>query len=275
MKPTETTNLQKLGLIAGMDKLPLIFAKSAKSLDIELTAVAFEGYTSPKIKELVPDIHWIKLGQFQKLIDAFKNSNIAQVVMVGKIPQSVALKNIKLDMRALFIIGKLKSKQTEAVLGAIADELKKDGIKLIDPSPYYKPILCEEGNLSDIKPNKEQMVDIKFGQEIARGIGKLDIGQTVVVKNKTVLAVETIEGTDKTIKRAAEYGGENIIVIKMSKPIQDMRYDVPVIGIDTIKLLSEVKAAGLAIEAQKTFIIDKEEVIKEAKKKKLILMAIK
>ncbi len=160
-------------------------------------------------------------------------------------------------------------------LVSIIAALKKEGIELIDPSPYYKPLLPEEGNLSGIKPNKKQIEDIDFGQKIARGIGQLDIGQTVAVKNKTVLAVETIEGTDKTIKRAAEYGGENILVIKMSRPIQDMRYDVPVIGIDTIKLLNEVKAAGLVIEAKKTFIIDKEDVIKEAKKKKLILIALK
>jgi len=255
--------LEKLGLIAGSGPLPLISAREAKR-ETSVVAVALSGYTSPELENSVDKICWVKLGELERAIKFFLSEGVKRAVMIGKIPQSVLLSRTGFTKEADSLLARLISKQTESVLRAVAKELGERGIELVDGRKYFSTGLAAKGTLTQRQPTNEELKDIEFGKRLVKEIGRLDIGQVVVVKRGIVLAVEAIEGTDEAIKRGAALGGEGVIVVKMSKPQQDMRFDIPVIGKETLQLLKEVKAAVLAIEAERTVILDKEEALKIA-----------
>lgn len=265
--------LEKLGLIAGSGPLPLLSARESRG-KAKIAAVALSGYTSPELEGLVDKICWVSLGELDRAVRFLLSEGVKRAVMAGKIPQSVLLDGAGFTKKVDSLLAKLNSKQTESVLGAVAGELKKRGIELIDGRECFSASLAAKGILTRRQPAERELGDIEFGKKMVKEIGRLDIGQTIVVKGRVVLAVEAIEGTDMAIRRGAELGGEGIVVVKMSKPQQDMRFDIPVVGEETFRLLKEVKAAALAIEAGRTVILGKNESLKIANEAGICIIAL-
>ncbi len=255
----------RLGLIAGNGKFPILFAIEARRKGTEIVAIGIKEETSKELEKYVAKIHWLGVGELSRLLKIFSEECISSAVMAGQVQHKHLFDGaIKIDPRMWDLLNKLKDKKTDSLIGAIAGVLESSGIKLLESTTFLWDYLPEKGILTDKELSGENIADIEFGRDIAKSIAGLDIGQTVVVKNKTVLAVESIEGTDEAIKRGAKYGKEGIVVVKVSKPAQDMRFDIPVIGPETMSLLKELQASCLAIEAKKTLIIDKNETIKAA-----------
>ncbi len=257
--------VNKIGLIAGNGKFPIIFAKEAKKQGIEVVVIAIKEEASKDLEKYVAKIYWLGVGELEKLSQVLLREKLSSIVMAGQVKHKAIFdKNIKIDPDMQKLLDSVKDKKTDSLIGAIARRLEQGGVKLLDSTTFLQNYLPEKGVLTKKTLDKKISDDIEFGRGIAKSIAGLDIGQTVVVKDKAVLAVESIEGTDEAIKRGAKYGKDGIVVVKVSKPNQDMRFDVPIIGPDTIRLLKELKAACIAIEAKKTLIIDKEETIRLA-----------
>lgn len=264
-----------LGLIAGNGKFPLLVAQNARNDGIEkIIAVAFYGDTDKELENLVDEIVWIKVGELGKLIKTFTRNSVSQALMAGQLTPTVMFKNMRFDWRMIRLMTRLKNRKADTIFGAIADELEHEGIHLLDSTMFLNSNLPEAGLLTKRKLSRHEEEDIEFGYSIAKEIGRLDIGQTVVVKNKAVVAVEGIDGTDATIRRGGELGKKDVVVVKVSKPNQDMRFDVPVIGMKTIQTMIAAKARVLAIEAKKTLLLEKEEIIHEANKSKISIVVV-
>lgn len=256
----------RLGIIAGNRQYPLIFAKEAKRKGVYLVAAAFRGETNSKLRCYVDEMQWVTVGQLDSLINVFKSAGIKEAVMIGQISPSRLFKKMDLDDRAKRILSDIRQMSAETIFSKIADELAGEGIELKDARIFLDRLLVGSGPVTSSVPNDKEMEDVQFGEKIAKGIGNLNIGQTVVVKNKTVVAVEAIEGTDYTIYRGGRIGRGNVVVVKMSKPNQDMRFDVPIIGPKTVKVLKRVGGGILALERNKVIILDKKKTIKLAEK---------
>ncbi len=256
--------MEKIGLIAGNGKFPLFFAQGAEKTGKKIVAVAFKEETSRELSKYVDEIHWISVGELQKLIDILTSSGVKQAVMAGQVNLSLIFSKIKLDEEAKKLLTEVETKTTDVLLGKIAEKLAEKNVILINSATYLDDFLPQKGILTRTGPTSQQWEDVEFGKTIAKYIAGLDIGQTVIVKDKTILAIEAIEGTDRAIKRASLFGKDGIIVVKVSKPKQDMRFDIPVVGLRTIKLLHKVKAKVLAIEEKKTLLLEKEKTIKLA-----------
>ncbi|MDD5259214.1 MAG: UDP-2,3-diacylglucosamine diphosphatase LpxI [bacterium] len=266
---------KNIGLIAGNGDYPLHFAKAAKAQGKRIITVALEGETEPGLKTLVDGFTWVGLGQLNRLIDIFKKENITQVVMAGQVKHFRLFDLLKLDLRAAGLLKRLPNKKADTILGGVAEELGKEGIALVDSRIFLEKFIPPAGILTKAKPSKEQEKDIEFGLKIAKGIAALDVGQTIVVKDRAVLAVEAMEGTDQTILRGGKIGKGDVVVVKVSKPNQDFRFDVPIIGENTITVLHEAGAWVLAFCAGETLILNIDAVIKQADTYKLCLVAIK
>lgn len=265
----------RIGLIAGNGTFPLIFARSAKAKGVEVIAIAINEETSMDIEKLVSKTYWLGVGELEGLLKILKEEHIRSIVMAGQVKHKLIFdSNIKIDKKMEFLLGRLKNKQTDSIIGAVAKVLELSGIKVLSSVTFLSDYIPEKGVLTRTSPAEKVLKDIEFGRHIAKVISGLDIGQTIVVKEKSVLAVESIEGTDEAIKRGARYGKDGVVVIKVTKPRQDMRFDVPVIGPDTINLLRDVKASCLAIEATKTLIIDKPETLRLADEAGITVIAI-
>lgn len=262
------------GLIAGTGRFPLLFAQSAKNHGVEIIAVAHKGQTLPELEGLVKKIYWIKVGQLGKLIKLFKSEGVKDAAMVGGITKTVMFSDVAPDLQALALVAKLRTLNDDVLLRAVADAIEKEGITIHPSTIFLEELLSAPGCLTRKSPDKKAMRDIEFGWEIAKEIGKLDIGQTIVVKDQVVLAVEAIEGTDEAIRRAGTLGKKSgLVVVKVSKPQQDLRFDVPAIGPGTIEVMREAGAGVLAVESKKTLLIDKEELIHAANKAGIIICA--
>src|SRR5258708_10536989 len=265
-----------LGIIAGKRSLPLIFARQARSLGAKrLVAVAFDGETDPKLAPLVDDIVWLKVGQLSKTIAAFTSRGVNQCVMVGQIaPKN--LFDLRPDLRAMALLLKLKEKNAHTLFSAIADELKKDGVELIETTHWLQPLMPAAGFGLGPKLSAEQRADAAFGYHIAKEVSLLEIGQTVVVKNGTVLAVEGFEGTDKCLTRGGELAGKDggAVAVKVAKENHDMRFDVPCIGLQTLETCSASGVAVLALESGRTLLLEREACAELAKKNRLSLTTV-
>ena len=265
----------RIALLAGNGRFPIIFAKAAKKKNVELIAIAINEEASKDLEKYVDKIYWLGVGELEKLSQILKQEKLTSCVMAGQVRHKLLFdKNIKIDEKMKELLSKVKDKKTDSLIGAVANRLEASGIKLLDSTIFLKDLLPEKGLLTKTPLDKSVLEDIEFGKDIAKSIAGLDIGQSIVVKDKVVLAVESIEGTDEAIKRGAQYGKEGVVVIKVSKPNQDMRFDVPIIGPDTIRLLKELKASSIAIEAKKTLIIDREEAINLANESNIGIVAI-
>jgi DUF1009 family protein len=255
----------QVGLIAGTGDLPSIIAQDARQRGYRVVTIAIEHFTSPDLSAVSDDIVWINLGKISLIISTLRERGVTEVIMAGKIPKSLLYKSkIDLDLKAVKILLSLKNRSDDSILTAIEQELRKEGLHLIDTATFSPHLLTPEMLLTKCHPSRDEWKDIEFGWKIAREIGRLDIGQTVVVKDKAVMAVEAIEGTDEAIMRGGHWAGEGAVVVKASKPHQSMRLDVPVVGTDTLDSMIKVKARVLAIEAQRSMIVNREVFIMEA-----------
>lgn len=267
-------SLETCGLIAGNRTLPLLFARQARSLGVKrLVAVAFEGETDAALAPLVDEIVWLKVGQLSKLISAFTDRGVCQCVMLGQIaPKN--LFDVRPDLRAMGVLLRLKEKNAHTIFRAIADELHKDGVELIDAAPWLQPLMPGPGFALGPKLNDEQRADVRFGLRIAKEISRLEIGQTVVVKDGTVLAVEGFEGTDKCLARGGELAGKEggAIAVKVAKEQHDMRFDVPCVGPQTIETCAAARIAVLALEAGRTLVLEQDAVERLAHREKISLL---
>jgi hypothetical protein len=256
---------EPLGLIAGNGKFPLLVAscyKKKKGARIE--AVGFRGETSPELADLVDNLLWVGVGQLGKVIRFFKDAGVSNAVMAGQIRPTRMFQKLKFDVRGLKVLSRLDNRKADSIFSSVAEEMSKDGIRLLDSTFFLKDFMAKEGALTRRQPTERELEDANFGAGIAREMGRLDIGQTVVVKDKAIVAVEALEGTDETIRRGGRLAGEGTVVVKMAKPSQDMRFDVPVVGMETVRRMAEAKASLLAVEADKTLIIDEEETLELA-----------
>ena len=266
--------MQKIGLIAGNGNFPLAFAKAAKQKGLQVIAVAHEGETLPELAAAVDGIFWIKVGQLGRMIDIFKEQGVRDVLMAGGIKKTRLFGGSMPDLRGLALLAKMVHKKDDSILRAVARELESEGITVRESTLYLDSLVAQPGVLTRRKPSSDEQKDIEFGWHMAKEIGKLDIGQTVVVKDQAILAVEAIEGTDEAIKRGGRLCGKGAIVVKVCKPQQDLRFDLPAIGATTIASMSEVKATCLAVEANKTIIIDREIVVRDAEQAGITIIAI-
>ena len=265
----------QIGIIAGMGELPVIIAKDARERGYKVITVALENLASPEMDSVSDEIRWVNPGKFGELIDTLKKHQIKEAIMAGKVPKSLLYKSkITPDLRAVKLLFSIKDKSDDAILNAITKELAGEGIEIIDTTKFSPHLLTPVGCLTRKKPDEEQWKDIEFGWKIAREIGKLDIGQTVVIKGKAVMAIEAIEGTDEAILRGGKWAGDGAVVVKVSKPQQDMRLDVPAVGLDTLKSMEKVNAKVLALEAHRSMIIGRETVIREAESAGIVIVGI-
>jgi len=256
---------EPLGLIAGNGKFPLLLAWCYKKTHgARIEAVGFRGDTSPELEELVDNLLWVAVGQLGKVINFFKKAGVSKAVMAGQIRPTRMFEKVKIDLRGVKLLSRLGDRKADSIFSAVADEMSKEGIQLLDSTTFLKDYLAKEGVLTRRRPTKTELEDVQFGAQIAREIGRLDIGQTVVVKDKAIVAVEALEGTDETIRRGGRLAAGETVVVKMAKPSQDMRFDVPVIGPETIRTMKEAGGGLLAVEAHKTLILDEREVVQLA-----------
>jgi DUF1009 family protein len=266
--------MHKIGLIAGNGMFPIAFARAAKEKGMRVIAVAHEGETLPELSEWVDVICWIKVGQLGKLISFFREQDVHDVLMAGGIKKTRLFKGGMPDLRAAALLAKMLYKKDDSILRAVAAELESEGITVRESTLYLDNLLAPAGVLTRRKPSKDEQKDIDFGWEMAKEIGRLDIGQTVVVKNQAVLAVEAIEGTDEAILRGGRLCDQGAVVVKICKPHQDLRFDLPAIGKQTIRTMREVDASCLAVEAGKTIVIDREEVVEAADRAGIAIVAM-
>ena len=223
--------------------------------------MAIREETSPELEKKVDQIHWFHVGELQAMIDVFLQKNIDRIVMAGKITKTRMFNHLKPDERLIRVFEKTPVRNDDALLKALAGEFISEGIHVCDSTTFLSALLPQKGILTKRGPSDEEWLDIRYGHEIAKQIAGLDIGQTVVVKNRAILAVEAIEGTDETIIRGGTLGNGRVTVVKVARPQQDMRFDLPVVGLDTIRTLIDAKASCLAFEEKKTLLLDRDELI--------------
>jgi hypothetical protein len=255
----------QVGLIAGSGELPVILCRDAKERGYRIIAIALDGLAPPEIEDVADVTRWVGIGKLGDLIDTLNAYHVTDAVMAGKVPKSLLYKTkITPDMRAMKLLFSLKTQSDDALLRALAAELEREGIHLLDTATFSPHLLAPQGVMSARKPTKSEWKDIEYGWSIAREVGRLDIGQTVVIKDRAVMAVEAVEGTDETIRRGGAWAREGSVVVKVSKPQQSMKLDVPVVGLTTISSMAAVKALVLAVEAGRTLMLERDSLLNAA-----------
>ncbi|MBU4212494.1 MAG: UDP-2,3-diacylglucosamine diphosphatase LpxI [Kiritimatiellae bacterium] len=265
---------EKLGIIAGRGAYPRLLAEGARKQGVrQVVAVAFRGETDPGIEKAADQVVWLHVGQLEAMLEAFHKHGISQAVMAGQIAPS-NLFHVRLDARALAILARLKDRNARTIFGAIGDELKSIGVELLPAYRFMEDTMPAPGLLSRRAPTERERQDIELGLQAAKATSALEIGQTVVVKEGVILAVEAFEGTDETMLRAGKLGGAGAVVVKVARQGHDMRYDIPVVGLHTLAVLKKIKATVLVIEAHKTILLEREQIIEEADKQNLAFIAV-
>ena len=265
-----------IGLIAGQGDFPLLFAEAASSLKKDVVVFGIEGCTDKRIENFAKKTHYLQWGAYSRLVDLLKETKIKHVVLAGGVPKKeIYNPNRKLDKATQDFFKGTQNKGDDHLLRAFLAYLKaKCGVSVMDSKAFLKHTLASKGVMTDRKPSEQEWRDLKFGYPIAKGIGKLDIGQTVAVKDGTVLAVEAIEGTDAAIRRGGQLGHGGAVIIKVSKPTQDLRFDLPCMGFETIESLKAVSSRVLGVEAGKTIMLFKEKVIEKANEEGMTLVGL-
>lgn len=268
--------METIGVIAGNGDFPGLVIREAKRQGYRVILSAIEKETTSSFLALADKAQWIKIGELKKLVRFFKSEGVTQAIMAGKVEKVRLFQgNVRPDLEMVKVVAKVRDFKDDSLLSGIADYLESTGIRLLDSTLFLKNAMPAEGILSKKKPSKELAEDIAFGFKTAKAIAGLDIGQTVAVKKKAVLAVEAIEGTDQTIRRAGELGGGKITIVKVAKPNQDMRFDVPCVGLHTLKELKAGKVAAFAFEAGKTIFLNLDEFIKEADRINMVVAGVR
>jgi len=274
--PLVTPSLDCIGIIAGNRALPLEFARQARAQGVKrLIAVGFESETDRSLADLVDELVWVKVGQLSKMIKAFSDRGVRYCVMAGQIaPRN--LFDLRPDLRALGVLARLKERNAHSIFGAIAAELKKDGIELIEAIPWLKPLMPDSGFWLGPAISKDLQQDFAFGFSIAREVSRLEIGQTVVVKNGTVLAVEGFEGTDRCLARGGELAGKDggAVAVKVAKETHDLRFDIPCLGPQTLETCAAARIAVLGFQARKSLLLEQDACERLAKKNKISLVTV-
>jgi len=265
---------QNIGIIAGGGKFPLLLADALKNKGLSVIAVALHGETDSSLSQLVGKTLWVELGQLDALIQHFKQNRVTKAIMAGTINKRRMFDNPLPDQTAKEIVSNLAAFHDDGILRAFSDLLREKGIEIISAGGFLPELTAKTGYLTLRRLNEEEEADVEFGWKMAKAIGHLDIGQCVVVRKRTVLAVEAIEGTDKSILRGGGLAREKAVVVKVCKPNQDLRFDMPSIGLETVKVMSRVKAAVLAVEAGRTLIFDRAEMIKLADESGISIIAV-
>jgi len=262
-----------LGLIAGNGKFPFLFAREARRKSFKVVAVGIKGDTSFLLKGFVDEMFWVGPGELKKLFNYFKSKNVSEVIMAGQVsPKNLFDQKIPVDEEFQKLFDAMADRKADTIFTAVADKLKKEGMELLDSTFLLKDYLAPKGTITQRGPTEAELADIEFGRTIAKMMGGIDVGQTVVIKEKAIVAIEAMEGTDSAIARGGAIAQSGAVVVKMSKPGQDLRFDVPVIGPRTLKTMQRVKASCLAIEAGKTLIIDEKTCLKIANKHKICIV---
>ncbi|MDY6823099.1 MAG: UDP-2,3-diacylglucosamine diphosphatase LpxI [Thermodesulfobacteriota bacterium] len=264
----------KIGLIAGSGDFPLMFARRAAENGHEVVAVAYENAADPALEAHVRDVQWLNLGEVERLLAYFNDHGVRETVMMGGVMKTVQLADIKADETALSVIAGMADTHDDALLRRFADLLETRGITVRASTFLLPEVLAVPGCWTKRRPTPAEERDISLGWRIAKAIGGLDVGQCVVVESGTVLAVEAIEGTDATIRRGGALGGGNAAVVKVCKPQQDMRFDVPAAGLDTIEAMRAAKVTVLAVEAGKTVVFNRSEMVAAADKNNICIVAL-
>jgi DUF1009 family protein len=259
----------RLGLIAGNGRFPFLVLDAARAAGYDVTVVAIKEEAFPDLESVAArppaaPLHWVSLGQLGTCISLLKSAGISQAVMAGQVKHTKLFADIVPDMTLVRVVMRLKSKNTDAIISGIADVLRDNGIELVNSTAFLTPLLAKEGVLTARAPTDDERADLEFGYRIADSIAGLDIGQTIAVKSAAVVAVEAMEGTDMVIARAGQLAGSGARIIKVAKPNQDMRFDVPVVGVPTIEVMKEAGATVLSVDAGRTLMIDGGAIIKAA-----------
>jgi len=259
----------RLGLIAGNGRFPFLVLDAARRAGHEVTIVALKEEALPELeaeaaRPPAAPLHRVSLGQLGKWIAILQKAGVTQAVMAGQVKHTKLFADIVPDLTAIGLLVRLKSKNTDAIIAGVADVMRDHGIELIDSTSFLGPLMAREGRLTRRAPTDEEQADFAFGYRVADAIAGLDIGQTIAVKSSAVVAIEAMEGTDAVIARAGQLAGAGVRVIKVAKPNQDMRFDVPVVGVATIEAMKRAKATALSIDAAKTLMIEGDQVIAAA-----------
>jgi len=267
----------RIGLIAGNGRFPLLALDAAINLGHDVTVIAIRDETDPKISEVATvghsfDIHWVSLGQLGKCLSILKDAGISRAIMAGQVKHAKIFAGIVPDFTLLSALRRLKTRNTDSLISVITDVMAEHGVEIIDSTSFLKPILAKAGRLTYRVPSAKESADLEFGYKIADEIAGLDVGQTIAVKDKAVIAVEAMEGTDEVITRASRLAGPGICIVKVAKPNQDMRFDVPVIGLSTVHALRDARASVLSIDASRTLVLDSEEVFQSANESKIAIV---
>lgn len=269
-----TADSTKIGVIAGSGQFPLLFINAAHKAGRKVVLIAHRNETSSDVAEAADEVLWVKLGQLGKMIKFFHQQGVGETVFVGAITKTKIFRDILPDLKGLSLWNKIDSKQDDAILRAVAGALEAEGIKVLESTRYLGHLLFPQGVLTQKKPSKTERLDIEFGWKNARAIGAMDIGQCVVVRNCSVVAVEAIEGTDATIIRGGTLAKEKAVVVKVRKPQQDFRFDLPATGIKTIESLASVEGAVLAVEAGQSLVFDREAMVRAADMAGIVVVGV-
>ncbi len=264
----------KFGLIAGNGNFPFLVIEGAKKAGASLAVVAIKEETDKRIEAVAEKVVWVGIGQLGKMISFFKKEAVTKAIMAGQVKHVQIFSGSLPDVRMLKMLWNLPRRNTDALIGGIADELAKEGIELIDSTYFIQDHLVREGVLSKRKPNEIETGNVEYGLHIADEIARLDLGQTIVVRAKACVAVEAMEGTDDCIERAGKLANGKLTVVKVAKPDQDMRFDVPVVGVPTIETMIRAGATCLSVTAGKTLIFDREKMLKLADDNKICVVAV-
>jgi UDP-2,3-diacylglucosamine hydrolase len=284
-----TVGTSKLGLIAGNGRFPFLLLDAARAHGTDVVVAAIKEETDPEIAQRAAAdpgvrVHWLSLGELSRLIEIFQREGITQAVMAGQVKHKQIFASIRPDWRLAKLLLSLRSRNTDILLGAVAKVLADEGIELISSTTYLEPLLARVGVLTSRPPNQQEQLDISYGLDVGRAVAGHDIGQTVVVAGQACVAIEAMEGTDAAIQRAgallktledeASTLGRSLTVVKLAKPKQDMRFDVPVIGVQTITVMHQAHATCLAVEAHRTLIFDLDKVLTQANESGIAIVAL-
>lgn len=269
------SSMENIGIIAGGGQFPELFIRAAQKAGRRVVVIAHKGETEESVAEAADAVCWVKLGQLGKLLSFFKEQAVKETVFLGTITKTKIFRDVLPDFKALTLWNKIDRKQDDAILRALASAIEDEGINVLESTLYLQDLLFPEGVLTKNKPNKQQRLDIEFGWQNARAIGSMDIGQCVVVRNCSVVAVEAIEGTDATILRGGLLAKEKCVVVKVRKPGQDFRFDLPATGLTTIDTLKKVNGSVLAVEAGQSLLFDRDKMVLEANNAGIVVVGVR
>ena len=255
---------QPLGLIAGNGRFPFLVADGARRAGRRVVAVAIREEADPALEQAVDEMHWVGLGQLGRCIDVLKAGGAREALMAGQVKHRQIFSRLVPDLKLMAVLARLAIKSTDSLIGGVADALAREGITLLPSTAFLADQMAAAGAMTRRRPSGDESKDIAYGQQVARALAGMDLGQTVAVKDRAAVALEAMEGTDEVIRRAGGIAGAGVVVVKVAKPRQDMRFDVPVVGRGTLAAMAEAGARVLAVDAGKTLLIDKAEFLAEA-----------